>query len=129
MTSLQPFGPHVGLAPGTHLIQASAGTGKTWSITTIVARQVVLRGRSLDQILVVSFTRAATAELRERVRGGLLSLATAIEETIHGGPVSPEPRAEALMDEMQALEGGLPVALRRLRVALSSFDQSSIFTI
>ena len=63
---------------GTTFIEASAGTGKTRAITTLVARLVVEQGWRLDQILVVTFTRAATAELRDRIRrtlGGALATA------------------------------------------------------
>ena len=63
---------------GTTFIEASAGTGKTRAITTLVARLIVERGWRLDQILVVTFTRAATAELRDRIRrtlGGALATA------------------------------------------------------
>ena len=63
---------------GTTFIEASAGTGKTRAITTLVARLVVEQGWRLDRILVVTFTRAATAELRDRIRrtlGGALAAA------------------------------------------------------
>ena len=53
---------------GTTFIEASAGTGKTRTLTTLVARLVVEQGWRLDQILIVTFTRAATAELRDRIR-------------------------------------------------------------
>ena len=63
---------------GTTFIEASAGTGKTRAITTLVARLVVEQSWRLDRILVVTFTRAATAELRDRIRrtlGGALAAA------------------------------------------------------
>ena len=49
---------------GTHLIEASAGTGKTFSITLLWLRLLIERGLRVDQILVSTFTQAATAELR-----------------------------------------------------------------
>ena len=49
------------------VIEASAGTGKTFAIAGLVTRYVVEAGVPIDQILVVTFTRAAAAELRERV--------------------------------------------------------------
>ena len=52
---------------GMTLIEASAGTGKTRELTGIVARLVVEEGRRIEEILVVTFTRAATAELRDRI--------------------------------------------------------------
>ncbi|WP_395338361.1 exodeoxyribonuclease V subunit beta [Ningiella sp. W23] len=52
---------------GVHLIEASAGTGKTFNITRIVMRILLETELSIEQILVVTFTKAATEELRERI--------------------------------------------------------------
>ncbi|MBA3011659.1 MAG: exodeoxyribonuclease V subunit beta [Desulfobacula sp.] len=52
------------------LIEASAGTGKTYTITTLVAR-LIARGVPLPSILVVTFTEAAAAELKLRIRARL----------------------------------------------------------
>ena len=53
---------------GVHLVAASAGTGKTWNIGNIFARLLMANGWRIPQILVVTFTDAATHELRERLR-------------------------------------------------------------
>ncbi len=53
-----------------HFLEASAGTGKTFAIENIVLR-LLQEGLSLDEILVVTFTRAATVELKERIRAKL----------------------------------------------------------
>lgn len=53
---------------GRWLVEASAGTGKTFALERIVLRLVIEEAVSIDRILVVTFTNAATAELRERVR-------------------------------------------------------------
>ena len=63
---------------GTMFIEASAGTGKTRALTTLVARLVIEQGRQLDEILVVTFTRAATAELRDRTRRLLRAVLDAV---------------------------------------------------
>jgi len=55
---------------GPHFLEASAGTGKTFAIEHIVAR-LLLHGIDLEQILVVTFTRAATRELKLRIRANL----------------------------------------------------------
>ena len=55
------------LHPGIHAIEASAGTGKTYTLAQLVVRLVVEKGLPIDQILTVTFTRAAAAELRERI--------------------------------------------------------------
>ncbi len=76
------------LSPGTHVLEASAGTGKTWTITTLVAAALALGRVSPSRVLAVTFTRAATAELRVRVReriaalAALLALPGADDETV-----------------------------------------------
>jgi exodeoxyribonuclease V beta subunit len=58
---------------GITLIEASAGTGKTWNICALYLRLLLERGLGVQQILVVTFTRAATAELRERIRSRIVT--------------------------------------------------------
>ena len=53
---------------GVRLVEASAGTGKTYTLATLVTRLVVERGLRIGQILAVTFTDAATQELRKRIR-------------------------------------------------------------
>jgi len=53
---------------GSNLIEASAGTGKTYSLAILVLRLVVEKNVPLERILMVTFTRDATAELEDRVR-------------------------------------------------------------
>ena len=63
---------------GVRLIEASAGTGKTFTLATLVTRLVVERDLRLAQVLAVTFTDAATQELRKRIRERLqLALALA----------------------------------------------------
>lgn len=52
---------------GQHLIEASAGTGKTWTLTGIVLRLLIEAKRPPEQIICTTFTRDATAEMRERI--------------------------------------------------------------
>ena len=52
---------------GKHLIEASAGTGKTYNITRIYLRLLLERRLSVEQILVMTFTKDATEELRGRI--------------------------------------------------------------
>src|SRR3546814_19471047 len=60
--------PYLDLAlEGVHAIEASAGTGKPFTLATLVARLVVERGLSVGQVLAVTFTEAATQELRTRI--------------------------------------------------------------
>src|SRR5690348_4341738 len=59
---------------GVNLVEASAGTGKTWNICGLYLRLLLERRLTVDQILVVTFTNAATAELRERVRARIVEM-------------------------------------------------------
>jgi exodeoxyribonuclease V beta subunit len=56
---------------GAGVVEASAGTGKTYTITSLFLRLLLEQGLDVEQILVVTYTRAATAELRERIRARL----------------------------------------------------------
>ena len=53
---------------GRLVIEASAGTGKTWSLSRIVMRLVAEEGFPIGSILLVTFTKAATEELKSRVK-------------------------------------------------------------
>ena len=57
---------------GSRLIEASAGTGKTWTIAALVTRYVAEGVATLPEMLVVTFGRAASQELRARVHGQLV---------------------------------------------------------
>jgi exodeoxyribonuclease V beta subunit len=71
-TESRPFDPVRVPLSGKTLVEASAGTGKTHAITTLFLRLVVEQERLPSEILVVTFTEAATAELRGRIRRALL---------------------------------------------------------
>ncbi|MCF5924681.1 UvrD-helicase domain-containing protein, partial [Xanthomonas perforans] len=65
---------------GVRLIEASAGTGKTFTLATLFTRLVVERGLRIGQILAVTFTEAATQELRRRIRERLVLAASLVPE-------------------------------------------------
>jgi exodeoxyribonuclease V beta subunit len=68
--SAPPFDVTGPLPDGVTVLEASAGTGKTYAIAALAARYVA-EGIPLERILLVTFTRMATGELRERVRDRL----------------------------------------------------------
>ncbi|MBM4377008.1 MAG: UvrD-helicase domain-containing protein [Deltaproteobacteria bacterium] len=110
----------------TWLIEASAGTGKTYQIANLVLRLVVEEGLPIERILAITFTRAATAELRERVRKRLRQAHAAL------GAMSPA--TLDLTDRVLAsfLEQPADVRVRAratLEVALRAFDAAPIATI
>jgi len=105
---------------GTNLTEASAGTGKTYAISGLFLRLVLEKNLSVNQILVVTFTEAATEELKERIRSKLRG---ALEAFSRGGS------EDIFLDHMVKKHGDPGTALRRLREALRGFDQSAIFTI
>ncbi|HLD68182.1 MAG TPA: UvrD-helicase domain-containing protein, partial [Pseudomonas sp.] len=104
---------------GRSLIEASAGTGKTWTLTALYARLLLEKQLSVAQILVVTFTTAATAELRERIRTRLAELLAVYEQG---------PGQDALLNQLQAQYPG-PANHRRLLLAVHGFDEAAIFTI
>jgi len=59
------------LPHGLSVIEASAGTGKTFTLTALAARALIVDGLRSDELMVVTFTRAAAAELRARIRAGV----------------------------------------------------------
>ena len=64
---------------GPLLVEASAGTGKTYNIQNVFLRLILERGWTIQQILVVTFTNAATRELREQLRRALLECSRGLD--------------------------------------------------
>ncbi|MBK9362077.1 MAG: exodeoxyribonuclease V subunit beta [Rubrivivax sp.] len=110
---------------GTTLIEASAGTGKTWNLCALVLRLLLERGLALAQVLVVTFTKAATAELRERIRARLVD----VLDGLHGGPMAQDPFVAGLLGALRGRGLADEDMAKRLQVALQTFDEASIFTI
>jgi len=115
-----------GILQGFHLLEADAGTGKTWTISGLVTRALVERGLGIDRILVVTFTRAATAELSRRIRERIEALVRAVDARIAGrDDESNEPFCAAYLQRIADPQA----ALRRLRVALAQIDEAQVRTI
>ena len=83
------------------MLEASAGTGKTYTIAALAARYVA-EGTPLDQLLLVTFTRMATGELRDRVRERLVSAERDLTRGAGGGA------ADGLDDVVRLLADGPP---------------------
>lgn len=107
---------------GTHLIEASAGTGKTYTIAHLYLRLILERDYAPASILVVTFTEAATKELRDRIRKNLLTALHAAQER--------KSADDALLQAiLERQPGDRPEQVARLRRALINFDEAAIFTI
>ncbi len=107
-----------------HILEASAGTGKTFSIENLVVRLLIESDEPLElsQILVMTFTRAATRELRQRVRENIQN---AIEFLTSSEGSCPDFIC-AIKEQPQDV---IDKAKRRLEVALGTYDEAQIFTI
>jgi len=105
---------------GINLIEASAGTGKTYSITGLFLRLILEKGLLVDQILVVTFTKAATAELKERIRNELLQ---AKEAFLKGSS------KDRFIDYIVNKAENPALCIQMIENALVDFDKASIFTI
>ena len=103
------------LEKGFTVIEASAGTGKTTTISAIVLRLLVEQGIPIEQILVTTYTELATAELRGRIRD------TIVDALTHQHLPFVREIIKNAADRKQFE--------RKLKLALQSFDEAPIFTI
>ena len=114
---------------GTQLIEASAGTGKTYTIATLFTRLVAESGLEVGEILVVTYTDAAAAELADRIRARLREAALAAEARTRGQPEPKvEPAVGVLLDRADE-RGDLAIVRDRLHAALYEIDEKAISTI
>ncbi|WP_447729276.1 UvrD-helicase domain-containing protein [Pseudoxanthomonas suwonensis] len=115
---------------GVRSIEASAGTGKTFTLATLVVRLVLERALPVERILAVTFTEAATQELRARVRRRLV-LAADVAAGIVPGDGSPDAELTARLLQAHLSASGEPAdaVARRLRAAADGIDQAAVFTI
>jgi exodeoxyribonuclease V beta subunit len=120
-----PFDLRGPLPTGVTVLEASAGTGKTYTIAALAARYVA-EGIPLDRLLLVTFTRMATGELRERVRERLVGVEHGLRQALAGvGTDAADPVVELLA------QGARDVVQRRrhrLGRALANFDAATIAT-
>lgn len=108
---------------GIKLIEASAGTGKTFTLSGLYVRYIVERKLMPEQVLVLTFTKAATAELKTRLREQLIQCRNHLLgiELVE----SKEKQLYALYESYKGHE----TALKQVELALLCFDQAAIYTI
>src|ERR1700726_1997172 len=102
------------------LVEASAGTGKTYTISGLVLRLVLEKRLAIEEILVTTYTELATAELRDRIRNLLFQALTAFQ--------TGESKDELIQPLLRRYKSDQQ-AQRRLAIALQTFDGASIYTI
>ncbi|NMO00336.1 UvrD-helicase domain-containing protein [Gordonia sp. TBRC 11910] len=118
-----PFDLAGPLPTGTTVLEASAGTGKTYAIVSLAVRYIA-DGIPISRLLMATFSNAASAELRDRTRSRLREAVVALDD----------PAAAAAGDDklhrLLATGSADDIALRRARivVALSDFDSATMAT-
>lgn len=126
-TPFDVLGP---LPTGTTVLEASAGTGKTYTIAALAARYVAEGHVELDQLMMVTFGRMATDELRVRVRERLVRLEAQLSDALgRTPPGTPVPERDDVAHLLLAVDG-TELARRQERVAraLADFDAATIAT-
>ena len=112
-----------GELPGveTVVLEASAGTGKTWTIASLAVRYVAEAGVRLPEMMLVTFGRAATTELRDRVRSRLVEVERALRR--------PGPSSDPVVTHLaQAAPDEVERRRARLADAVAEFDAATITT-
>ena len=114
------------LPRGTTLLEASAGTGKTFTIAALTARYVAEECLPIERLLVITFTRMATGELRERVRDRLVRAFEGLVDVLAGK----EPPEDDDILQLLAAVSRAEQEQRcfRLAKAIADFDAATIET-
>lgn len=106
------------------VVEASAGTGKTYSVAALVTRELAEReSLRIGDILITTFTRNAAAELRDRVRSRLVDT---VRQLRSGIPDTGDALAEYLLHGEPAI---ITARIKRLERAAVEFDTATISTI
>jgi exodeoxyribonuclease V beta subunit len=112
-------------------LEASAGTGKTFSIENIVARLLIdeVNPCLLEEIVVVTFTRAATADLKVRIRSNLVKLYALCRQCLKEKTEDFSTYPDFLIAVVEQGEEAIQKVSKAIGQALSLFDKAPIFTI
>jgi len=115
---------------GVQLIEASAGTGKTYTLATLFTRLIVERRLRMGDVLAVTYTEAATQELRKRIRERLALAADLVGTPSHDDESHEAALTRAILARHLGCGDESPLQLaRRLRTAAEETDLAAIFTI
>ncbi|GAA1394649.1 UvrD-helicase domain-containing protein [Luteococcus peritonei] len=125
LTDPSPFDLLGPLPSGTSVLEASAGTGKTYAITALAVRYLAEGHFRLDEIMMVTFSRAATSELRHRVYTRLRETRAALAAHLAEGSM-PTDRVDAHL--VAASPEEVALRLERVDAALAEIDAATIAT-
>lgn len=122
---------------GTSLIEASAGTGKTYTMGSLYLRLLLQVGENsftsplnVEQILVVTFTEAATEELRMKIRDRVQQARVKFEQFLQTADKAVfDPVQDQFLLDLLTRITDLPLAVQRLKLAEQNMDLASIYTI
>lgn len=121
MNAAEPFELLGPLPTGTTLLEASAGTGKTYTIAALATRYIAEGITTIDEMLIITFSRSATRELRERVRESL----TRARDALRSGT----PQTDVVIQHLRSLPPPQrQQAADRLARAVADFDAGTIAT-
>ncbi|BFU59718.1 MULTISPECIES: exodeoxyribonuclease V subunit beta [Rodentibacter] len=118
-----------------NLIEASAGTGKTYTIGSLYLRLLLQAGKqnfsrplNVEEILVVTFTEMATEELKQKIRERITDAIQKLSEYVETKAITAFKNDEFLTALCVSIEN-LPLAIQRLKLAEQNMDLAAIFTI
>lgn len=123
MAELKPFEMPL---DSISLIEASAGTGKTYNITSLYLRQLLEKELTVEQILVVTFTNATTEELRSRIRQRVKQALVILQSADLEASVADDPELTSWLNQREKSKVTDEI---RLRAAIVSVDEAAVFTI
>ncbi|TNH05983.1 exodeoxyribonuclease V subunit beta [Testudinibacter sp. TR-2022] len=138
---MQKLNPITHPLSGVSLIEASAGTGKTYTMVALYLRLLLNIGENglgraltVEQILVMTFTKAATQELKERIRSRIVELKALLQQALlqqaSQSPTATFGSSDPFLHALYlALKHDLPTAILRLETAQQDMDTAAIFTI
>ncbi len=124
-TTNKNFNPETVILSGSNLIEASAGTGKTYSIAILTLRLIIEKNIPIEKILMVTFTKAAVAELETRVRSFVrLALSVSRGEVIEDKTIE-----NMVKEQMNHQKDEKETVEDKLRIAQEFLDETSVLTI
>ena len=109
---------------GIHLVEANAGTGKTYTISSLFVRLIAETDYEVQKLLVLTFTEAATVELRERIQSRCRAVLERLEQ-----PQKSATDGDEFLEYCAKKYAAADKVVYRLQQAIVAFDESQISTI